>query len=94
MRVGFVVLFVGSLDRACMFAVAIVLCLPFVVRSSCPAPVVPNRSNHGAEETCLAQEGRREEGRQEEGQAVGQAQREEARVEAQFAQAQVQEGRR
>ena len=66
----------------------------FLVRSSCVAPVVPSRLDHGAEETFLAQEGGREEGRQEEGQAVGQAQREEARVEAPFPQAQVEEGRR
>ena len=64
------------------------------VRSSCVAPVVPSRLNHGAEETFLAQKGGREEGRQEEGQAFGQAQREEARVEAPFPQAQVEEGRR
>ena len=66
----------------------------FLVRSSCVAPVVPSRLIHGAEETFLAQEGGREEGWQEEGQAFGQAQREEARVEAPFPQAQVEEGRR
>ena len=57
--------------------------------------VVPRLWNHGAQETFLAQEGLRQEGWQEEvGQAVGQAQREEGRQEAQFPQAQVQEGRR
>ena len=51
-----------------------------------------SQQSHGAEETFLAQEGVREEGRQEEGEAFGQAQREEARVEAPLPQAQVQEG--
>ena len=65
----------------------------FPVRRNCLAFVVSSRRNHGAQETFFAQEGLRQEGWQEEvGQAVGQAQREEGRQEAQFPQAQVQEG--
>ena len=61
----------------------------------CRSFVVSSLWNHGAQETCVAQEGVRQEGRQEEGgQAVGQAQREEGRQEAPFPQAFLQEGRR
>ena len=63
------------------------------VRSSCVAPVVPSRLNHGAEETFLAQKGGREEGRQAEVPSFVEAQREEGQFQASFPQAQVEEGR-
>ena len=61
---------------------------------SCHEPVVSSRSNHGAQETFLAQEGVREEGRQEEVPPLVEApQREEGQLQASLPQAQVEEGR-
>ena len=77
--------FAAVVGRRVHFCFAIWPASPCILdrRRSCPAPVSPlSQQSHGAEETFLAQKGVREEGRQEEGEALGQAQREEARVEA------------